>query len=121
MRDVEELELRSWHCPMCGCTNKMVVTFNYRNQKHQARKMRCCNCGQETWFTNPNTVIDKRFLEPAGRYCLQRRACFNYNCPLHPKYKNHNKNNEVECAKTCCSKNQIFPKLTINLENDKYL
>lgn len=119
MREVEEHEMRRWHCIMCGSTNKLLTVYSYYGEPKAAASTRCCNCGQETFFSDPNRVFNKSALRVSHRKCLMGRACYNYNCPLHPKHGELGKkitlnNNE------CCIKNQIYPELTVNLDERRY-
>lgn len=120
MRKVEELEYRKWHCIMCGSTNKMITTYSYYGEPNVAHLMRCCNCGQETFYTDPNRVVIRERLQVGGRFCLKGRACYNYNCPLHPRFHEFNHKPPISCESKCF-KNQVYPKLTINLDEPKYL
>ena len=120
MREVAEVEYRSWKCIMCGSRNKMLTVYSYYGEPDFARLMRCCNCGQETLYTNPDRVFDKRMLQVTLRKCLKRRACYNYNCPLHKDYKRIPWPSSSNLTNSCCTKNPIYEQLMVNCEDKRY-
>ena len=89
MREVEEREIRSYKCPMCGCRNKLVYDICRVDGTNKiGYTYRCCNCGTETKSTNPDMnipAIPKNQIILANKRCFQFSACRNYNCEFNTR------------------------------------
>lgn len=86
MREVEEREIRSYKCPMCGSRNKRYHDICYKTEDNKiGYHYRCCNCGTETTSTNPDINIEsipKKDIICTSDKCFIVTGCRNFNCPL---------------------------------------